>query len=69
MRHIAKHLPTSISRLVWQQEAHLAKCDSAAAPEARVVRSYAVGLHAQREAAEAVGVNLSECRITDVDHY
>jgi hypothetical protein len=37
VRHIAQHLLTTLSRLVGQHSAHLAQCDPAAAPEARLV--------------------------------
>jgi hypothetical protein len=58
LRHIAQHLLTLFPHVVWQQSANLAECDPSAAPETRIVRSYAGGLHAQGEAGEAAVVNL-----------
>jgi hypothetical protein len=56
--HIAEHLLTPVSRLVWPQRARLAKGESAVSPETRVVGSYTRGLHAQGKAGESVVINL-----------
>src|SRR5712664_1078642 len=56
--HVAQHLLTSFSRIAWPQRAHFPAGEPAVASEARVVGTYAGGLHAQCEAAEAAVVNL-----------
>ena len=58
MREVSEDLLTSVPCVFRRNGANLTQDDSTIAPEARVVRPSARGLHAQCEAGKAVVVNL-----------